>query len=104
MPKTRNLKRLALSFLVPFFLVGLPVGFKFYDHQYKDITEYHPGQFLDYTDSQTMSSAIESGVLFGLLSGIPSGLIGTTLYVGYTLSNLLLQRLRLLAASRAWSK
>jgi len=68
------------AFVVPFLLIGLPVGYDFGHHQYKDIRVIHPGQFENYSESDAVHSAWETGILFGLIGGVPAGMIGLAGY------------------------
>lgn len=80
--KTR-IRNGVLSFVVPLFLVGILIGALYGQHQYKDINEIHPGQFLNYSESDAIRSSWEAAIQSGLLAGVPAGAIGLLGYLCY---------------------
>lgn len=75
-----NKTNLLLSAIAPFLLSTVIFGAAFGYHQYKDITQDHPGQYLNYSESDAIKSAWITGVQFGLLTGVPVGALSGTAY------------------------
>lgn len=73
-----NILRWALSFLVPFFIVGVASGYHWFHYQWEDISWRHPGAFdhADPNSPESLKSCWSSGIDFGLLFGVPAGLLG----------------------------
>ncbi|HEY9683473.1 MAG TPA: hypothetical protein V6C89_10110 [Drouetiella sp.] len=72
--KTMLSSRLLKAFLIPFLVAGILFAYMFGANKYKEITEYHPEQYPNFTKDDATKAAWDAAFTAGIMAGLFSGI------------------------------